>query len=423
MFEQLIHQILEFLNTAAAQYSGEAIGAVIILLLLVAASRIRRRQHRQIREDIDRLDEELLSEEEIEAELEAAMETEETEEKIQPVISEPPSPGEIISPPEPAPPAAKSARKPAEAFKAPKETPTGFFNRLKSGMTKTRQNLSGRFDAIFAGSRKMDAEMLEEIEETLITADVGVPTTMELMDRISQKSSSIHNAEDFKRQLKSEMAEFLESSGPTGVPQGIKPYVILMVGVNGVGKTTTIGKLAARYHAEGKKVLLAASDTFRAAAVEQLEIWAKRSDADIVMHRDKADPAAVAFDGVEAAMARDVDVVIVDTAGRLHTKVNLMEQLKKIKRSISKKYPSAPHEILLVLDATTGQNALSQAKLFHEEIGVTGIILTKLDGTAKGGIVLSICHMLNIPIRYIGIGEQIDDLQKFDPKLFVDALL
>jgi fused signal recognition particle receptor len=197
----------------------------------------------------------------------------------------------------------------------------------------------------------------------------------------------------------------------------------MMVGVNGVGKTTTIGKLAARHAAEGKKVLLSASDTFRAAAVEQLQIWAERAGADIVRHRDNADPAAVAFDSVEAALARGIDIVIVDTAGRLQTKVNLMEQLKKIKRSISKNMPDAPHEVLLVLDATTGQNALSQAKLFHEGIGITGIILAKLDGTAKGGIVLGICHSLKIPIRYIGIGEGIEDLQAFDAKLFIDALL
>jgi fused signal recognition particle receptor len=196
----------------------------------------------------------------------------------------------------------------------------------------------------------------------------------------------------------------------------------MVVGVNGVGKTTTIGKLAARYSAEGKKVLVAAADTFRAAAVEQLGIWAERSGADIVKHRENADPAAVAYDGVEAAMARGTDVVLVDTAGRLHTKVNLMEELKKIKRSIGKKLPDAPHETLLVLDATTGQNALSQAKLFNDTLEVTGLALTKLDGTAKGGIVVGICSSLKIPLEYIGVGEQIDDLQRFDAVQFTDAL-
>jgi fused signal recognition particle receptor len=196
----------------------------------------------------------------------------------------------------------------------------------------------------------------------------------------------------------------------------------MIVGVNGVGKTTTIGKLAARYRREGQKVLIAASDTFRAAAIEQLSIWAERAGADIVKHKDQADPAAVAYDAVQAAYARGVDVVLVDTAGRLHTKVNLMEELKKIKRSLAKECPQAPHETLLVLDATTGQNALSQAKLFDEAIDLTGLALTKLDGTAKGGIVVSICSTLNIPLKYIGVGEQLDDLQDFDPRQFVDAL-
>ncbi len=311
----------------------------------------------------------------------------------------------------------------AEPGKVPDtpDAPVSFFDRLKSGLSKTRQNFSKRFEGILSGNKKIDGDVLEEIEEILITSDVGVPTTMELISRITQHSSQIKNFEDFKALLKKEMLSFIDL--PAVSPSAGKPHVIMMVGVNGVGKTTTIGKLAARHAAEGKKVLLSASDTFRAAAVEQLQIWADRAGADIIRHRDNADPAAVAFDSVEAALARGVDIVIVDTAGRLQTKVNLMEQLKKIKRSISKKMPDAPHEVLLVLDATTGQNALSQAKLFHEGIGITGIILAKLDGTAKGGIVLGICHALKIPIRYIGIGEGIEDLQEFDPKLFIDALL
>jgi len=302
-----------------------------------------------------------------------------------------------------------------------KVEPVGFMDRLKSGLSKTRQSLSNRFDSILSGSRKIDDDVLEEIEEALITSDIGVPTTMELMQRIEKNVNKISNADEFKVQLKKEMLSLVDIKHPEQTLE--KPHIIMVVGVNGVGKTTTIGKLAAKYSAKNKKVLLAASDTFRAAAVEQLEIWAGRSNADIVKHRDKSDPAAVAYDSVEAAIARDVDVVIVDTAGRLQTKVNLMEELKKIKRSIGKRIPSAPHETLLVLDATTGQNAVSQAKLFNESTDITGIVLTKLDGTAKGGIVLSICDTLNVPIRYIGIGEGIDDLQKFDPKLFVDALL
>ena len=303
---------------------------------------------------------------------------------------------------------------------APKK-PVSFMERLKNGLSKTRNSLSTRFDAVFSGNRKIDDDLLEEIEEVLITSDIGVPTTMALMKRIGKNTDQIANADEFKAALKKEMRTLVDFESPVEFME--KPHVVMVVGVNGVGKTTTIGKLAAKYAAEGKKVLLSASDTFRAAAVEQLEIWAQRAGADIVRHKDKSDPAAVAFDSVEAAMARDIDVVIVDTAGRLHTKVNLMEELKKIKRSIGKKIPAAPHEIFLVLDATTGQNAVSQAQLFDEHIDLTGIILTKLDGTAKGGIVLGICHSLKVPIRYIGIGEGIDDLQKFDPALFVDALL
>lgn len=299
--------------------------------------------------------------------------------------------------------------------------PAGFFNRLKSGLSKTRQSLSKRFDAVLSGNRKIDDEVLEEIEEVLITSDIGVPTTMELIERISKNAGNISSTDEFKTRLKAEMLSLVDLEYPEKV--STKPRVIMVVGVNGVGKTTTIGKLAAKFTAEGKKVLLSAADTFRAAAVEQLEIWGQRAGADIVKHQDKSDPAAVAFDSIEAAIARNIDVVIVDTAGRLHTKVNLMEQLKKIKRSIEKKIPEAPHDTLLVLDATTGQNAVSQAQLFNQDINITGIVLTKLDGTAKGGIVLSICNSLNVPIRYIGIGEKIDDLQEFDPKLFIDALL
>jgi fused signal recognition particle receptor len=229
------------------------------------------------------------------------------------------------------------------------------------------------------------------------------------------------SADEFKRQLKAEMLSLVDLAKVE--KRSAKPHVIMVVGVNGVGKTTTIGKLAARYSSEGKKVLLSAADTFRAAAADQLDIWAKRANADIVRHKDNSDPAAVAFDSVEAAMARNMDVVIIDTAGRLHTKVNLMEELKKIKRSIGKKIPQAPHETLLVVDATTGQNAVSQAKLFNADTAITGIVLTKLDGTAKGGIVLAICDLLKVPIRYIGVGEGIEDLQEFDARLFVEALL
>ncbi|MDA8404135.1 MAG: signal recognition particle-docking protein FtsY [Desulfobacteraceae bacterium] len=311
-----------------------------------------------------------------------------------------------------------------ESLSPVSETPgdaAGLLHRLKSGLSKTRQSLSRRVDGIFSNNRRIDAAVIEEIEETLITSDIGVPTTMTLMARISKKADNITSADAFKRQLKAEMLSLLDVA-QTEIQLG-KPHVIMVVGVNGVGKTTTIGKLAAKFSAQGKKVLLSAADTFRAAAADQLAIWAKRANADIVRHKDNSDPAAVAFDSVEAAIARGMDVVIIDTAGRLHTKVNLMEELKKIKRSIVKKIPLAPHETLLVLDATTGQNAVSQAKIFNADIGITGIVLTKLDGTAKGGIVLGICDLLKTPIRYIGVGEGMEDLQEFDPRLFVEALL
>jgi fused signal recognition particle receptor len=301
-------------------------------------------------------------------------------------------------------------------------TPTGFLARLKERLGKTRRSLAAGLEGLFSGQRRIDAELLEELEELLITADIGVQTTTALMDRISERKAEITDAEQLKKALKEEILILVGTAAPPPPRDGAKPHVIMVVGVNGVGKTTTIGKLAARYTAAGEKVLIGAADTFRAAAGEQLAIWAQRSGADIVRHRENADPAAVAFDTIEAAQARGVDVVLVDTAGRLHTKVNLMAELKKIQRTIDRKLPGAPQEVLLVLDATTGQNALTQAKLFQETVGITGIALTKLDGTAKGGIVISICNSLQIPLKYIGIGEKIEDLQDFDPEKFVAAL-
>lgn len=311
----------------------------------------------------------------------------------------------------------------ADADGAAEPKPGGFMSRLRRGLSKTRDFLNTDIEDLFSGKRQLDDELLEELEELLITADIGVQTTMALVDKISRKASKIASAEDLKAILKEEILSIVDT--PPAVDENTappKPRVVMIVGVNGVGKTTTIGKLAARYGRDGQKVLIAASDTFRAAAIEQLTIWAERAGADIVKHKDQADPAAVAFDAVEAATARGADIVLVDTAGRLHTKVNLMEELKKIKRSLAKKCPDAPHETLLVLDATTGQNALSQAKLFDEAIALDALALTKLDGTAKGGIVVSICSTLNIPLKYIGVGEQIDDLQDFDPRQFVEAL-
>jgi fused signal recognition particle receptor len=297
----------------------------------------------------------------------------------------------------------------------------GYFRRLKDQLSKTRKSLSDGLERILAGKKKIDDSLLEALEELLITSDIGVQTTLALMEKVS--SAKISEVDQIKALLKAEILSILEppQSTPTEKPPAA-PRVIMIVGVNGTGKTTTIGKLAAKATAAGQKVLIAAADTFRAAAIEQVTIWAERAKADIVKHKEMADPAAVAFDAVTAAEARGVDLVLIDTAGRLHTKVNLMEELKKIKRAISKKIPDAPHEILLILDATTGQNALSQAELFNEALGVTGLALTKLDGTAKGGIVIGICDTLKIPLEYIGIGENIEDLQRFDATQFVDAL-
>ncbi len=302
------------------------------------------------------------------------------------------------------------------------EDAAGIFQRLKSGLSKTRKILSTDIDELFSGSRKIDDELLEELEELLITADIGVQTSMELIERISAHSPKISGPDQLKSALKSEIRSFFQTDSPGPEKATAKPRVIMVVGVNGVGKTTTIGKLAARATRQGNRVLVAAADTFRAAATEQLVIWANRAGAEVVKHKAETDPAAVAYDGVEAAIARDIDIVFVDTAGRLHTKYNLMEELKKIKRVISKRLPDAPHEILLVLDATTGQNALSQSKLFNDALGITSIALTKLDGTAKGGIVVSICNSLAIPLKYIGVGEKIEDLQDFDSTRFINAL-
>ncbi|MFH1672216.1 MAG: signal recognition particle-docking protein FtsY [Pseudomonadota bacterium] len=306
----------------------------------------------------------------------------------------------------------------------PTENKQGFFKRLKVKLSKTRKTLVSRMDRLFLGKKEIDGELLEELEEILITSDIGVKAAMELIENVREKVARklLNNPEQLKGALVDEIMGFLQS--PPAPPRIThqKPYVIMVVGVNGVGKTTTIGKIAARYKKEGKDVLLIAGDTFRAAAIEQLEIWGERVGADVIRQKSGSDPSAVVFDGIEAAQARNIDVVIIDTAGRLHTKINLMKELQKVHRVISRKCPDAPHEVLLVLDATTGQNAISQAQVFHEAINITGIALTKLDGTAKGGIAVGICNELKIPLQYIGIGEQIEDLQDFDAKEFVNAL-
>ena len=298
----------------------------------------------------------------------------------------------------------------------------GFFDRLKDSLTKTRKSFVGKVESILTG-RKIDEAALEELEEILIMSDVGTKAASEIMTVIREKArkGEAKDVDSVRDLLKREMTEMLGDPHPIAI-FGNKPFVILAVGVNGVGKTTTIGKLASRFRSQGLSVLLAAGDTFRAAGIEQLEIWAQRADTQLVKHQKGSDPAAVAFDAVVAAQSRNIDVLIIDTAGRLHTKSNLMEELKKVRRSIDKAMPGAPQEILLVVDATTGQNALRQAESFNEAVGITGIALTKLDGTAKGGIIFAVKKGLGIPVRLIGIGERIDDLRDFEPKEFVEAL-
>ncbi len=302
------------------------------------------------------------------------------------------------------------------------ESESGFFKRLKNGMSKTRKILTTDIDELFFSRKKIDEGLFEDLEALLITSDMGVETTISLMESINKKAGKIKDISQLKAILKEEILKIMRNMPDFPEIFVEKPHVIMVVGVNGVGKTTTIGKLAARFESQGKKTLIAAADTFRAAAIEQLRIWAERAGSEFVSGKDKADPAAIAFDGIGAALARGVDIVLIDTAGRLHTNINLMEELKKIKRAIAKKMPSAPHEILLVLDGSTGQNAISQANLFNEALGVTGMALTKLDGTARGGVVVSICNNLKIPLQYIGIGEQIEDLQDFSADRFVNAL-
>lgn len=299
----------------------------------------------------------------------------------------------------------------------------GFFNKLKKGLEKTRKGITNKIDQILVSFGKIDEELFEELEEALIASDVGVDTTLKMIDDVKNKvkERKLTNPRDVKELLKEELTTIL-SSGDSRLHLETKPSVIIVVGVNGVGKTTSIGKIAANLKRDGKKVILAAGDTFRAAAIEQLEVWANRSGAELIKHAEGSDPAAVVYDAIQAAKSRKADVLICDTAGRLHTKKNLMEELKKINRIIDREMPEASKETLLVLDATTGQNAVSQAKVFGEATNVTGIVLTKLDGTAKGGIILAIKAEQDIPVKLIGVGEQIDDLQEFNPREFVEAL-
>jgi len=296
----------------------------------------------------------------------------------------------------------------------------------QQGLEKTRSGILGRISRVFKGKEQISDSLIEDIEEILIESDVGVETTQYIIESLKQliPEQSGRIEDKVRILLKKEILEIIRGTQNSATPeQLVKPYVILVVGVNGTGKTTTIGKMAHIFRRENKKVLLAGADTFRAAAGEQLEAWGKRIGVDVVKQSIGADPASVAYDALDAALARGVDILIVDTAGRLHTKINLMEELKKIKRVLSKRLESAPHEVLLVLDATTGQNGLSQAKIFTQDIGVTGIVLTKLDGTARGGIIVSIIQTLGIPVKWVGMGEKLDDLVPFDPEAFVEGML
>ena len=300
----------------------------------------------------------------------------------------------------------------------------GFFDKIKAGLTKTRDALSSTLGSVFSGFSEIDDDFYDELEECVILADLGVETATKAVERLRKtvREQHLKTTEEAKAALKDILTAMLEV-GSMELNLATKPSVILVIGVNGVGKTTTIGKIATQLVRQGKKVLLVAADTFRAAAADQLEIWSERSGADIVRQHEGADPASVVYDGIQAARARDVDVIIVDTAGRLHNKANLMNELNKISRILGRELPEASKEVLLVLDGTTGQNGLIQAKTFKEIAGVTAIALTKLDGTAKGGIVIAVSDALQIPVKFVGVGEKADDLMPFEPRNFVDALL
>ncbi len=300
----------------------------------------------------------------------------------------------------------------------------GFFDRLKKGLAKTRETFTNKIEKLIIGYADIDDDLLDELEETLIMSDVGVKTTERLMADVRKgiKKKAINTPEDLKPFLAEKISEILLTGSDETRIAAAGPTVLLVIGVNGVGKTTTIGKLAAYYKEQGKSVMLAAADTFRAAAIDQLQIWGERTGVPVIRHEEGSDPAAVAFDAVKAARARDVDVLLIDTAGRLHTKSNLMEELKKINRVIQREIAEAPHETLLVLDATTGQNAISQADLFQKAAAITGIVLTKLDGTAKGGVIIGLKSELAMPVKWIGVGEGVDDLRPFNAREFSRAL-
>ena len=315
---------------------------------------------------------------------------------------------------------------PIEVEPAPQEKPVSMLGRLSERLSRTRESFTIRMDQLFLGKKEIDADLFDELEEILITADLGIGTTQELLEQARKKikRDNLSDPQALKQIIKDQLKTYISGDGrpqELTLPEN-EPFVIMVVGVNGVGKTTTIGKITRKFLQADRSVLLVAADTFRAAATSQLKIWGERNDVRVIAQQEGADPSAVVYDAMSVARSNEYDVVLVDTAGRLHTKVNLMEELKKIKRVMNKQLEGAPHEILLVIDATTGQNGISQAKLFNEAVGVTGVALTKLDGTAKGGIVATITRELNLPIRFIGVGEQVDDLRDFDAEEFIEAL-
>lgn len=339
------------------------------------------------------------------------------------VIDEPKAESTQATQPEPTPAPVPVAAPQPEVQEKPKKK--GFFSRIKAGLGRTRANLTEGLASLFLGKKQIDDDLLEEIETQLLVADIGVEATSEIIERLTERvqRKQLADTQALYEALKEELRAMLEPANkPLEIPNQASPYVILMVGVNGVGKTTTIGKLAKKFHSEGKSVMLAAGDTFRAAAVEQLQVWGERNQVPVIAQHTGADSASVIFDAIQAAKARNADILIADTAGRLQNKSNLMEELKKVTRVMKKLDVEAPHEVMLVVDAGTGQNALSQASLFNEAVGLTGITLTKLDGTAKGGIVFALAKQMEIPIRFIGVGEQVDDLRPFDADQFTNAL-
>lgn len=435
LYERLYWSIIGFLEATknvAAEHPQYALAAAVIaaLVLFAVIYSVRGRAPKGVQEGARGVEgmmkeEALVSREEEEMSELPPIASSQEEATEAPIFAQPFSEGaaansELASPVEV--PEAPAEEAPQLAIEP--ETKRSLFSRLRSGLSKTQAGLLGKLDEILSLRKEIDDDLWDDFEETLVMADLGISTTMKLRSRIERELSSKGRREpmDIKNALREEVLRILKGAEGKKLRFDRHPFVIMVAGVNGVGKTTTIGKLAYMFTREGKKVMVAAADTFRAAAVEQLQVWAKRVGSDFLKGQSGADPSSVAYDAIKAAIARDTDILIIDTAGRLHTKSDLMEELKKIKRVISRELEGAPHEVFLVLDATTGQNAVQQAKMFNDAIGVTGIILTKLDGTAKGGVIVAIADEFNIPVRYIGIGESLSDLREFEAEDFVEAL-